>query len=188
LSEHAPEEDLNEPPGPPTIPFKSPVAPEQSPQAEMTNLELQAILLAIARQSNPQPQKKLRVIKEPDPFSGGSPDKLRAFIFQCQIYFHAYDREFTDDAKKVFFAISYLRGIALDYFEPFINEPDPYHNLDFLKDWSAFVQKLSNIFGSYLSEDNDENAIVSIPFPQDGKAVNYFIQFAKYQNWIHWDD
>jgi len=50
------------------------------------------------------------------------------------------------------------------------------------------MQKLSNLFGSYSPEDNDENAIVAIPFPNDGKAVNYFIQFAKYQNQIRWDD
>jgi len=39
-----------------------------------------------------------------------------------------------DNANKVFFTIFYLWGIALDYFEPFINKPDPYHNLDFLED------------------------------------------------------
>jgi len=47
---------------------------------------------------------------------------------------------------------------------------------------------LSNIFGSYLLEDDDENAIFSISFLYDGKAVNYFIQFAKYQNCICWDN
>jgi len=141
----------------------------------MTNLELQTTLLTIARQSNIRPQKKLRVIKEPDPFSGGSPNELRVFIFQCQIYFRACDREFSDDAEKIFFAISYLRDIALDYFKPFINKPDPYHDLDFLEDWSAFVQKLSNLFRSYSSEDDDEDTIASIPFPHDRKVVNYFI-------------
>ena len=29
---------------------------------------------------------------------------------------------------------------------------------------------------------------MSIPFPPDGKAITYFIQFAKYQNRIWWDD
>jgi len=29
---------------------------------------------------------------------------------------------------------------------------------------------------------------VAIPFPNKGKAVNYFIHFAKYQNYICWDD
>ena len=63
----------------------------------------------------------------------------------------------------------------------------PYHNLDFLEDWLAFVQKLFNIFGSYSSEDNNENAIVFILFSSNGKTVDYFISFAKYQNCIHWD-
>ena len=119
---------------PVTGPPRPSATPEQNPQTEMTNLELQTTLLTIARQSNIRPQKKLRVIKEPDPFSGGSPNELRVFIFQCQIYFRACDREFSDDAEKIFFAISYLRDIALDYFKPFINKPDPYHDLDFLED------------------------------------------------------
>jgi len=121
-------------------------------------------------------------------FNGRSPDELRAFIFQCQIYFRACEEDFQEDTDKIFFAISYLRGIALDYFEPYINEPDPFQDFDFLDSWSAFVQKLSNTFGSYSPEDDNENAIVSIPFPHDGKAVNYFIQFTKYQNRIRWDD
>jgi len=45
-----------------------------------------------------------------------------------------------------------------------------------------------NIFGSYLPKDDDEDAIVSIPFSPDGKTVTYFIQFAKYQNRIQWDN
>ena len=90
--------------------------------------------------------------------------------------------------NKIFFAISYLRGIALDYFEPFINKLDPLQDFDFLEDWNVFVQKLSNIFGSYIPEDNDKDAIVAILFSPDGKAMTYFIQFAKYQNRIHWGD
>jgi len=57
-----------------------------------------------------------------------------------------------------------------------------------LEEWSAFIQKLSNLFGSYSPEDDDEDTIVAIPFPNDGKAVNYFIQFTKFQNRICWDD
>ena len=51
-----------------------------------------------------------------------------------------------------------------------------------------FVQKLSNIFGSYIPEDDDKDAIATISFPSDSKAMTYFIQFTKYQNRIHWGD
>jgi len=138
------------------------------------------LLLALARQANPPPKKRHHNVKEPDPFSGGSPDELHTFIFQCQIYCHTCEEEFSEDTEKVFFAISYLREVALDYFELFINKPDPHQGFNFLENWSAFVQKLSNVFGFYFPEDDNEDAIMAIPFPNDGKAVSYFIQFAKY--------
>jgi len=47
---------------------------------------------------------------------------LRAFIFQCQIYFWACKGEFKEDTEKIFFAISYFHRVALDYFELFISE------------------------------------------------------------------
>jgi len=145
-------------------------------------------LFALAQQIVLHSQKRHRGIREPDTFSGGSADDLWTFIFQCQIYFHACEGEFKEDSEKIYFTISYLRDIALDYSEPFINEPNLYQDMDFLEDWDTFVQKLSNIFRSYSPEDDNKDAIVAIPFPPDGKAVTYFIQFAKYQNRIWWDD
>ena len=142
------------------------------------------LLIVLAKQANLQPKKRSKGIKKLDLFSGGSPDEPQAFIFQCQIYFCTCKEEFTEDTEKIFFAISYLCGIALDYFEPFINEADPYKSFDFLKEWPAFVQKLSNLFGLYSPEDDNEDAIVMIFFPYDSKAINYFIQFAKFQNRI----
>ena len=106
----------------------SPPTPTQVPLSTIPDFNLQSLLLALSQQraQSLQGKKRYRGVKEPDPFSGGSPDDLRAFIFQCQIYFRACKGEFHEDTEKVFFAISYLRGVALDYFEPFINEPDPY--------------------------------------------------------------
>ena len=78
--------------------------------------------------------------------------------------------------------------VALDYFKPFINKTKAYQNFDFLEDWLAFVQKLSNLFGSYSPEDDNKDTIIAIFFPNNGKAVNYFIQFTKFQNQICWDD
>jgi len=83
---------------------------------------MHALLTALAQQATPPVQKRTKRAKEPDPFSDRTPDKLRAFIFQCQIYFQAYKGEFKEDTKKIFFAISYPCGVALDYFEPFISE------------------------------------------------------------------
>jgi Domain of unknown function (DUF4939) len=126
--------------------------------------------------------------KQPDTFNGGTPQQLRTFIFQCKLFFNSSREDFAEDTDKINFAISYLRGPALDYFEPFINEPDPDDFYDFLFDWDKFVQKLANLFGSFSPEDDDEDAITAITFPHDGKATSYFIEFAKYQSRIKWDN
>jgi len=46
------------------------------PQDEISNPELCTVLLSLARNNLPQPQKRHRTIREPNPFSGGSPDEL----------------------------------------------------------------------------------------------------------------
>jgi len=96
-------------------------------------------LLALAKRPDPQSKKRNKGVKELDLFSRGSPNKLQTFIFQCQIYFRACEGEFQEDTEKIFFTISYLRGVALDYFEPFINKAEAYQSFDFLEEWSAFV-------------------------------------------------
>jgi len=124
--------------------------------------------------------------KEPDVFQGESAELLRTFIFQCQVYFNACRADFTDDVDRINFAISYLRGPALAFFEPLVNDgKGPY---DFFEKWDAFIQKLANNWGSYAPEDDDEDAITAIAFPHDGKAMTYFIEFTKYQNHIQWDE
>jgi hypothetical protein len=52
---------------------------------------------------------------EPKPFTRKDPKKLKAFIFQCQLYFHSLD--FDSDSKKVTFALSYLWDVAQEWFE-----------------------------------------------------------------------
>jgi hypothetical protein len=162
-----------------------PINPDADPDAEISNQELRKVLLAFTKMKTPK--KTPFKPKEPDVFTGSTPAALRLFIFQCQIYFDAKKAEFTEDANRVFFAISFLRGPALEYFEPFIIQPDRTKHFDFLDSWTAFVQKLTNQFGSYSPVDDDEDALTSIPFPEDGKATRYFIEFAKYESRVEWD-
>jgi hypothetical protein len=45
-------------------------------------------------------------LHEPKPFTRNDPKKLKAFIFQCQLYFHNSD--FNSNSRKVTFALFYL--------------------------------------------------------------------------------
>ena len=48
----------------------------KNPYPDTSGLDLQAILLVLARQPDSQPRKRNKGVKEPDLFSGGSPNKL----------------------------------------------------------------------------------------------------------------
>ena len=123
--EEAPEDPISEHSA--ETPRQTTVDPDETP-----NLA-QAILLLTKEFSNRDKPKKAKA-KEPDTFDGSDFRKLNNFVFLCNLYFRnnsAYD----EDSAKVTFALSYLRGTALEYFEPSILDSDGI--LDWIDSWSA---------------------------------------------------
>ena len=55
-------------------------------------------------------------VKEPDTFDGSDSRKLNNFILLCDLYFRHKPSAYSDDSAKVTFALSHLRGLALDLF------------------------------------------------------------------------
>ena len=98
----------------------------------------QAILLMTneLRCREDQPPTHRAKAKEPDTFDGSDPKKLNNFILLCNLYFRN-NPAYSDDEPKVTFALSYLRGTALEYFEPSILDSDD--TPDWMDDWSAFL-------------------------------------------------
>src|SRR5215472_9262139 len=88
-------------------------------------------------------------VQAPDPFNSTEPKKLHAFLVQCQINFADHPTAFAMDQAKVNFAMSHLKGITLDWFEPYylkapnLNIPP----LVFLTDYNAFTHELQSNFG-----------------------------------------
>jgi len=60
----------------------------------------------------------------PDTFSGTEPDKLNNFLFQYRLYFCANLAQFDIDIAKINFAMTYLTGVAQDWFEVGLNQED----------------------------------------------------------------
>ena len=79
---------------------------------------------------------------EPDPFDGTNPTKLRTFLVQLQLSFNDRPRAFAKEHRKVNFAISYLKGIALAHFENSLIEPDLYNPPAWGDDYNEFVSEL----------------------------------------------
>jgi hypothetical protein len=59
-------------------------------------------------------------LRDPDPFDGKDPKKLRGFLLQCKLNFRAKPEYFRDDTAKVTYVLSFLKEPALDYFEPLL--------------------------------------------------------------------
>src|ERR1700733_10690273 len=119
--------------------------PENPYGEEPTTTLAEAIMLMTQelrrRETTPRAPGK---VKEPDTFDGSEPRKLNNFILLCNLYFRN-NPYYADDEAKVTFALSYLRGTALEYFEPSIldSEDAP----AWMDHWPAFVRTLRTQFG-----------------------------------------
>ena len=83
-----------------------------------------------------QPPTHQAKAEEPDTFDGSNPKKLNNFILLCNLYF-CNNPTYSNDELKVTFALSYLRGTALEYFELAILDSDDTPN--WMDDWSTFL-------------------------------------------------
>ena len=117
-------------------------------RSENTNEQLAKILSRLANTLNtnqtPRPNTNSRETKAciPNTFSSTEPDKLNNFLFQCRLYFHANPAQFDTDIVKINFAMTYLTGVAQDWFEVGLNQEDQGILQDWLSDWNLFVDKL----------------------------------------------
>ena len=123
------------------------------------------LLLARAINNLNNGLKKLRPsstkVKEPESFDSTNLQKLREFLVACSLVFADRPDSFRCDEKMVRYAISYLKGAALDRFEPVImGEVDDIPA--WVNDYSAFVQELSDHFGPYYFCGDAETALSNL--------------------------
>jgi Retrotransposon gag protein len=114
-------------------------------------------------------------LREPEPFTGKDPKKLKAFIFQCQLYF--CNSDFDSDSKKVTFALSYLRDVAQEWFEPGIsgltNEPP-----EWFDNWKLFLDELRTNFGPYNKTGDAEHELTNLHMRDSQRASDYLVCFS----------
>jgi len=187
-------EEVNEEPEP--VIGENPVQPEQVPEDssisrniedESTPNLAEAILLMtneLRRRENtsrPTPGK----VKEPDTFDGSDPRKLNNFILLCNLYFRN-NPSYSDDEPKVTFALSYLRGTALEYFEPSILDSDdtPY----WMDNWSAFLRTLRTQFGPVDPTADAENGIDNLKMHDNHRILKYNVDFNRFAAQTGWND
>ena len=143
-----------------------------------------------AFRSEKDPAEKDVKVRNPDPYDGVDPKGIRTFLFQNQLVFNAKPRTFKSDSAKINYALSFLRGTALDHFEPYVmdmstGEAEPQ---DFLVYWSEFAEELLNQFGVTNEEEDAEDALENLKMASTGHAVRFFVLFQKYKTRTSWND
>ena len=99
-------------------------------RSDNTNEQLAEVLGGLANTLNanqtPGPNTNSRGTKAriPDTFSGTEPDKLNNFLFQYCLYFRTNPVQFDTDIAKINFTMTYLTGVAQDWFEVGLNQED----------------------------------------------------------------
>ena len=137
------------------------------------------------RRREDQPPTHRAKAKEPDTFDGSDPKKLNNFILLCNLYFRNNPAYF-DDESKVTFALSYLRGTALEYFEPSILDSDD--TPDWMDDWSAFLRTLRVQFGPIDPTADAEDGIDNLKMQDNQHIVKYNVEFNRLAIRTGWDD
>ena len=129
------------------------------------------------------PRAKLR---DPDTFDGSDARKLQPFLVQCALNFRDRPDAFSSDDAKVTFALSYLKGTALDWFEPALMDPD--EEPSWLSDYKEFVSELRTNFGPHDPEGEAEADLENLRMRENQRITKYAVEFNRLASRVSWGD
>jgi Retrotransposon gag protein len=165
---HVSTEELEHP-----VPIHNPTSPK-SPKLE-PSASTQADDLVQAIKKLGKMKSDAGKLHEPEPFTRKDSKKLKAFIFQCQLYF--CNSDFNSNSKKVTFALSYLQDVAQEWFEPGISgltdEPPEWFN-----NWEAFLDELRTNFGPYNETGDAEHELTNLCMRDNQRVSDYLVRFS----------
>src|ERR1700730_11455997 len=140
---------------------------------------------ALAKSAKDKGPARARV-REPEPFDGSDPRKLHSFLVQCELNFWDRPKNFPQDSDRVNFAVSFLKGTALEWFEPAILRESAEE--DWLKDWDLFLQELKTNFGPFDPTGDTEAEIDHLRMKDLHRVTKYNIEFNRLSTRLHWDE
>jgi hypothetical protein len=124
---------------------------------------------------------------EPDTFDGSDPKKLHGFLLQCKLNFHAKPKAFSGNLEKVNYSLSFLKGTALDYFEPYLTD-NPDNEPDWLSDYDTFVKELMINFSPYDSIADAEIELEQLVMKENHKATKFFVEFYRISSHLDYNN
>src|ERR1700676_2162779 len=188
-NDDGPEDDLPRDPDndPPDDDLPDDDNPDEQPDDDVQN-NLADAIAALARNVRHRGDGSRSKVREPDPFDGTDPTKLRTFLVQLQLSFNDPPRAFNGDRTKVNFAISYLKDIALAHFENSLLEPDVFHPPAWEDDYDDFVSELKIYFGSPDVVGEAKSKLENLSMKSTQCIAKYLVKFNRHATITGWDN
>ena len=179
---------------PPTLQH-SPPASAQSLTSVIDPVQqlVQALLSISQNMAAPPPPPHHPTISQswaqaPDTFNGSNPEELQAFLLQCQITFNSYPHQYLTDTTKVFFAISYLKKMALEWFKQGVLEDNQNITPVWYHSWAEFARKLKTHFGPANPVGLAEIELQHLTMASNAKLLEYLVQFNTLASCMGWGE
>ncbi|KAG6327957.1 hypothetical protein ID866_11132 [Astraeus odoratus] len=123
-------------------------------------------------------QSSLIPMCEPNTFDGTDPKKLHTFLVQCKLNFQDCPSTFKKDRAKVVFVQSYLKGMALEWFEPdLLSSSNPGTYPLWMDDWTEFVIELQSTFSPHNPVADAENQLNHLQMKENQCINKYVVEF-----------
>ena len=90
------------------------------------------------------------------------------------------------DIVKINFAMTYLTGVAQDWFEVGLNQKDQSILQDWLSDWNLFVNELCWYFGFSDPVGKVANILDNLYMKPSNKISTYNVDFIRYAFQLGW--
>jgi hypothetical protein len=146
--------------------------------------ELSGSLKDLRRNTAPKAEKIK--VREPDTFDGSNPRKLRDFLVSCNLHFRDRPQVYASDEKRILFILSYLKGSALSWFEPGLN--DPTDSAHWMWDYPAFLSELEDNFGPHDPVGDAEKSLHELNMKKTARIVKYNVDFWELASRVSWNE
>jgi len=140
------------------------------------------------RRTSSMDDSKVKV-RKPDTYDRSEPRKLRTFFVQCKLNFQSKPKTFRSDWAKVNFTQSYLKGMALEWFEPDLLLDELSSCPDWMDDYSEFMLELQTYFGPHDPSGDAEMQLEQLNMCEGQRINKYVVEFQRLASQVHgWGD
>jgi hypothetical protein len=165
---------------------------EDSADSDNDAPNLALSLKLLAKKISKIPQSKSSSIKprSPDTFDGTDPNKLETFVFQVSMYIEALSHNFQDDKSRVTFALSYLKGTPLEWFQNELSQGLMTGGKfpSWFTSYPEFLAELLRLFGPRDPINDATTAIEALRYKDSSKAPRYTLEFNRHARRTGWND